>query len=83
MKKETCYNKAVSKTTIIKKCHACGYINEAQREMENCKSCNKGFLPLNYFAKIHAQTHDQYKSLFASSDEINENEIIKGLYVLW
>lgn len=72
-----------SKTMIIKKCHVCGHLNEGHREMENCKKCSKGFLPLNYFSKVHAKTSEEYKNLFAESHELQPDDIIKGLYVLW
>ena len=68
---------------IIKKCHVCGYISESQKEMEQCKSCKKSFLPLNYFDKIHAKDKSVFADLFAYSRDIDEEDIIKGLVVLW
>lgn len=72
-----------SKTVVIKKCHMCGHINEARREMENCNKCNKGFLPLGYFSKVHAKTSQEYKELFVHADELHPDDLVKGLYVLW
>lgn len=72
-----------SKITIIKKCHMCGHINEGKREMESCSKCHKGFLPLGYFSKVHAKTSQEYKELFAYSEELHPDDIVKGLYVLW
>jgi len=61
----------------------CGFLNEGKREMESCQKCKKGFLPLNYFSKVHAKTSEEYKSLFVDSKELHPDDLIKGLYVLW
>ena len=68
---------------IIKKCHVCGHISESKEELRQCKSCQKAFLPLNYFGKIHAKNETEFRDLFASSGEIEEEDLIKGLIVLW
>lgn len=83
MSKSTYNSTFTSKLTIIKKCHVCGHINEGSREMESCGKCSKGFLPLNYFSKVHAKNSEEFKSLFASSDELHPEDLVKGLYVLW
>ena len=83
MSKPAYENTFSSKSVIIKKCHVCGHINEGHREMENCKKCKKGFLPLNYFQKIHAKSSEEYKYLFLDSNELHPDDLIKGLYVLW
>lgn len=68
---------------IIKKCHVCGKINESTTEQARCGSCNKSFLPLNYFAKIHDHGSTQYENLFSDSHELSEEDLVKGIYVLW
>ena len=68
---------------IIKKCHICGHISESQRELEQCGNCQKSFLPLNYFGKIHAKNEEEFQELFSHSREIHEEDLIKGLIVLW
>jgi|GEM_PF-422084 hypothetical protein len=70
---------------IFKVCHACGHCNESQIEPERCQKCQKAFLPLNYFEKIHAQgdKSEKFHDLFESSDALDEKDLIKGLYVLW
>ncbi|MCT4641900.1 MAG: hypothetical protein N4A33_06335 [Bacteriovoracaceae bacterium] len=69
--------------TIIKKCHCCGQILESSVEMSKCVSCGKSFLPLSYFDKIHGNEKYKFSELFSPSDEIYEEDLIKGLYVLW
>lgn len=68
---------------LIKKCHYCGHLNSGHVEPEKCESCKKSYLPLNYFSKIHDTKGKDIKSLYASSDELHEEEIIKGLTVIW
>ncbi len=72
-----------SESTIIKKCHVCGFVNEGQKEMESCSKCKKGFLPLNYFSKVHAKTSEEFKNLFARSEDLHPDDLIKGITVLW
>ncbi len=68
---------------IIKKCHSCGQVIESTTEQEKCVQCGKAFLPLNYFAKVHSQKGEQYQNLFAESHELHEDDLVRGLYVLW
>ncbi|MBL6989075.1 MAG: hypothetical protein ISR65_04830 [Bacteriovoracaceae bacterium] len=68
---------------IIKKCHICGHIMESYIEVSKCVKCHKSFLPLNYFGKIHAKNSTEFRNLFATSKEIREEDLIKGLYTLW
>jgi len=75
--------KTPSAEVIIKKCHVCGQVMESSEEIKKCVRCNKSFLPTNYFTKVHAKNSEEFKHLFATSDEINEDEIIKGIQVLW
>jgi hypothetical protein len=70
---------------IIKKCHMCGHVTESHQEPQKCKQCNKSFLPVNYFSKIHSKisTSSDYEKLFAFGHEMHDEDIIKGLTVLW
>ncbi len=68
---------------IIKKCHMCGQLIESSVEQEKCMCCGKSFLPLNYFNKIHDHEKSQFKELFAESHDLHEEDLIKGLYVIW
>jgi hypothetical protein len=76
-------NKNVKMKLIIKKCHSCGQLIESTTEQEKCVTCGKAFLPLNYFQKIHDHDKSKYKDLFAQSHELHEDDVIKGLYVIW
>ncbi len=76
-------SKKVRSKVLIKKCHMCGQLVESATEQEKCVSCGKSFLPLNYFQKIHDHSESKYQELFAECHEIHEDELIKGLYVIW
>jgi hypothetical protein len=76
-------NKKVKSRLLIKKCHSCGQLIESTIEQEKCMGCGKSFLPLNYFQKIHDHTESKFKDLFAESHELHEDDLIKGLYVIW
>ena len=76
-------NKSFSTKFIIKKCYICGEISETAREPEKCGCCGKSFLPLNYFAKVHNHSEVEFKYLFSDTSEIEEEDLIKGLYVIW
>lgn len=67
---------------ILKVCHQCGFCNSSSVEPERCSKCSKAFLPLNYFEKVHAKG-EKFHELFQDSDQLNEEDLIKGLYVLW
>ncbi len=68
---------------LIKKCHICGHIHETQQEPKKCEKCKKSFLPVNYFAKVHSKSQKEFDKLFAYGHEIHEEDLIKGLTVLW
>lgn len=68
---------------VIKKCHCCGEIIESIKEEKKCFSCGKAFLPLNYFTKIHTSEDYQFNDLFDKSEDLHEEDLIKGLQVLW
>lgn len=72
-----------SGTTIIKKCHVCGTIHESFEEVQKCKSCKKSFLPTNYFSKVHAKNSKEFQNLFCNAEELDEQDLIFGLHVLW
>ena len=72
-----------SSQVLIKKCHLCGHLNEGKEEMTQCTHCKKSFLPLNYFGKIHDGSGESLQELFCRCEELSEEDIIRGLYVLW
>ena len=81
MRKEV--NKSIKAKLLIKKCHVCGQVTESMTELDKCVGCGKAFLPLNYFTKIHDHKEAKFIELFAESHELHEDELVKGLYVLW
>lgn len=68
--------------SLIRRCHKCGQITESHLEQTKCVNCGKAFMPLNYFDKVHNHT-DEYEALFAPVEELEEKDLIKGLFVLW
>ena len=68
---------------LIRKCHLCGHLNESSKELTECLSCRKAFLPLNYFAKVHQVDAKNYKHLYAELSELSEEDLISGIYVIW
>jgi hypothetical protein len=56
---------------------------ESKEEMQKCGECNKSFLPTNYFGKVHAKNTEEFKNLFCNSDELQEDDLIRGISVLW
>jgi hypothetical protein len=75
--------KAKSQKILFKVCHACGHCYEGPVEPERCSKCQKAFLPLQYFEKIHAAKGEKFNSLFEESHSLDDKDLIKGLYVLW
>ncbi len=76
--------KNTSGRSLYRQCHMCAYVIHTSEEVQRCPKCNKSFLPLNYFAKIHkGKQGEDYDALYSSCDELSEQEIIKGLYVIW
>ncbi|MDA8792297.1 hypothetical protein N9N67_03575 [Bacteriovoracaceae bacterium] len=67
---------------IIKVCHVCYRLNESYKEPLKCQHCHKSFLPLNYFYKVHDQSI-RHEELFAEGHELHEEDLVKGIYVLW
>lgn len=76
-------NTSTSGILLIKKCHMCGHLNESSKEVPRCGQCSKSFLPLNYFGKVHAKNTEEFNNLFSTSDEIHEEDLIKGIHALW
>ena len=76
------YTPQESKKLLIKQCHCCGHLQEDIKELDRCSKCQKSYLPLKYFEKIH-DVHQNYSELFSYADELEENDLIKGLIVLW
>ena len=68
---------------LIRVCHACCEVNESERELERCSHCNKAFLPLRYFEKIHQAKEAKWETHFWEAEQMEEEELIKGLFVLW
>ena len=68
---------------IIRKCHMCGQVVESPKEQQKCICCGKSFLPLNYFTKVHEHDTNKYHELFAEGHELNDEDLIKGIFVLW
>tara|TARA_Y100000996_G_scaffold28897_1_gene20498 strand:+ start:340 stop:588 length:249 start_codon:yes stop_codon:yes gene_type:complete len=75
--------KSPTKKTLIKKCHVCGFIMESEVEIKKCSKCNKSFLPFHYFNKVHAKNSEEFANLFSNVDEINEEDLVKGIHVIW
>lgn len=69
--------------SLFKVCHSCGHCFEASKEPDKCLKCQKAFLPLQYFDKIHSAKGEKYSQLFEASEDLDEEVLIKGLYVLW
>ena len=72
-----------TKKILIKKCHICGHINESSCEVERCKKCQKSFLPISYFSKVHDNSGVKFKQLYSRAHEINEKDLIIGIHVIW
>lgn len=72
-----------SQKILIKQCHVCMHVMEDQKEVERCKKCKKPFLPLNYFSKVHATNSEDFKKLFSSASALHQEDLIKGLYIIW
>lgn len=67
---------------IVRQCHKCTQVIEAPKEQESCLCCGKSFLPINYFDKIHDHS-GKVNELYASSEEIEEQSLVKGIFVIW
>jgi hypothetical protein len=70
-------------STVIRKCHHCGEILESNKEIEKCSCCKKSFLPSNYFGKVHAKNSREYQDLYLDAAELQSDDLIRGISVLW
>lgn len=68
---------------LIRACHSCLKLNESHKELERCQHCGKSFLPLRYFDKIHHGKDVKFENHFSMSDALEDEDLIKGLFVLW
>jgi hypothetical protein len=68
---------------LIRACHACLKVNESHKELERCLHCGKAFLPLRYFDKIHSDKDTKWENYFSPTELIDDEDLIKGLFVLW
>lgn len=68
---------------LIRVCHSCLKVNESFQELQRCQHCSKSFLPLRYFDKIHNDKEQKWENNFSFSDQLAEEDLIKGLFVLW
>lgn len=68
---------------LIRACHSCLKISESFQEIERCLHCKKSFLPLRYFEKIHELKDEKWQKHFSDANDIEEEDLIKGLFVLW
>jgi hypothetical protein len=74
---------AVAKRMIIRKCHVCSELIEGPREAVRCPKCKKSFLPLNYMGQKDITNEKEFFKLFSQADELEECDLVFGLYVLW
>jgi hypothetical protein len=68
---------------LIRACHTCMKITESFQEIERCSHCKKAFLPLRYFEKIHDFKGKNWQKHFEDAHDLEEEDLIKGLFVLW
>lgn len=83
MKLEITNKDSSGSKVLFKKCHICDHVMESVQEVQKCEKCKKSFLPVNYFSKVHSKSQSDYGLLFAHGHEIHEEDLIKGLTVLW
>lgn len=76
-------HKTTKEKLLIRACHSCLKVNESNKELERCLHCNKAFLPLRYFDKIHGDKETKWENHFSTAEFIEEEDLIKGLFVLW
>jgi hypothetical protein len=75
--------KTTKEKLLIRNCHSCLKINESYKELERCAHCGKAYLPLHYFDKIHHDKNTKWENYFYPTNLIEEDDLIKGLFVLW
>jgi hypothetical protein len=73
-----------SKKLLFKVCHRCLRAHATEIEPERCPYCLKAFLPHGYFQHIHQQKKSaRYQLFFQDTDDLDEEDLVKGLNVLW
>jgi hypothetical protein len=75
--------KKSKETLLIRLCHTCAKVNESVIELERCSHCQKAFLPLQYFEKVHKNKSGPWINNFSRAEDLEEADLIKGLFVLW
>jgi len=71
-----------SAKTFFRKCHLCGTITESLQEIQRCPHCGHSFAPLNYFQKVHSKD-GATTDLYESSQQLMDEDMIKGITCLW
>lgn len=77
------FKKVRSGKSIIRQCHVCGHVNETEYEVKRCYSCRKSFLPSSYQHNGIKLDQKSYDDLYEHCDEIHEEDLIKGIHVIW
>ena len=83
MKEKATLRRRRPKKVLIKKCHVCGQLIESYYEISRCPNCKKSFLPSNYLEKKESISIKSYNLYFSNTDELCEDDLIKGIHVLW
>lgn len=85
MKRKIEVTKKTSKNAsmIIKLCHICGHLNESYVEVKKCSQCNKSYLPINYFHKGFDIYNGSYDDLYLEIKDLDEDDLIRGIHVIW
>ena len=68
--------------TFFRKCHLCGTVTESLQEIQRCPHCHHSFAPLNYFQKVHSKDGST-RDLYESSQQLMDDDMIKGITCLW
>ena len=53
------------------------------QKLKNALIAISHFLPFHYFNKVHAKNSEEFSNLFSHVDEINEEDLVKGIHVIW
>jgi hypothetical protein len=56
---------------------------ESVKEIKKCEKCKKSFLPIGYFVKRQAINSHEFNALFSSGEDLHEEDLVKGIYVIW
>ena len=73
--------------SVLRLCHVCNHVSEAEKEVLRCGKCGKAFLPLSSLEKIMlaaSQSGSQASNGPANEDSLERNfMVIQGLMALW